>query len=98
MNKNDSGPDELAGTEQPFVTHLVELRDRLVRAVLAIVVCFGLLAIWPSPGVLYDWLAAPLVAHLPQGATLIWLTTFPETRFSSDATRWGRSIRFMVEQ
>ena len=25
-------PDELAGTEQPFVTHLIELRDRLVRA------------------------------------------------------------------
>ena len=24
--------DELAGTEQPFVAHLVELRDRLVRA------------------------------------------------------------------
>ena len=25
--------DELAGTEQPFVQHLVELRDRLVKAV-----------------------------------------------------------------
>jgi sec-independent protein translocase protein TatC len=71
MNNNNSGPDELAGTEQPFVTHLVELRDRLIRAVLAIGVCFVLLAIWPSPGVLYDWLAAPLVAHLPEGATLI---------------------------
>ncbi|MFM8900348.1 MAG: twin-arginine translocase subunit TatC [Burkholderiales bacterium] len=71
MNNKDSGPDELAGTEQPFVTHLVELRDRLIRAVLAILVCFVLLAIWPSPGVLYDWLAAPLVAHLPEGATLI---------------------------
>ena len=71
MNKNDSEPDELAGTEQPFVTHLVELRDRLIRSVMAIGVCFAVLAIWPSPGVLYDWLAAPLVANLPQGATLI---------------------------
>jgi hypothetical protein len=28
-----SAPDELAGTEQPFVQHLFELRDRLLRAV-----------------------------------------------------------------
>ena len=30
--------DELAGTEQPFVAHLVELRDRLIRMLLAIAV------------------------------------------------------------
>jgi len=27
--------DELAGTEQPFVQHLIELRDRLIKAVIA---------------------------------------------------------------
>ena len=64
-------PDELEGTEQPFVTHLVELRDRLIRAVIAVAVCFGILAVWPTPGGLYDLLAAPLVASLPHGATLI---------------------------
>jgi sec-independent protein translocase protein TatC len=63
--------DELEGSEQPFVAHLVELRDRLIRAVLAIVVCFGALALWPGPSALYDLLAAPLVAHLPAGTTLI---------------------------
>lgn len=63
--------DELEGTEQPFVTHLIELRDRLVRSVIAILVCFGVLALWPGPAALYDLLAAPLVAHLPAGATLI---------------------------
>jgi len=68
---NDEKPDELAGTEQPFVSHLVELRDRLVRAVIAVAVCFGALMLWPGPAGLYDLLAAPLVAHLPQGATLI---------------------------
>ena len=63
--------DELAGTEQPFVQHLVELRDRLIKIVIAIgVVAIGL-AIYPGPGALYDILAAPLVAHLPKGATLI---------------------------
>lgn len=63
--------DELEGTEQPFVAHLVELRDRLVRAVLAILVCFGALALWPGPAALYDLLAQPLVRHLPSGTTLI---------------------------
>ncbi len=63
--------DELAGSEQPFVEHLVELRDRLIKAVVAIGVVAGLLFLYPGPAALYDWLAAPLVAHLPVGATLI---------------------------
>ncbi|MBA2962545.1 MULTISPECIES: twin-arginine translocase subunit TatC [Ramlibacter] len=63
--------DELAGTEQPFVAHLVELRDRLIKAVIAIGIAAAVLAVWPGPSALYDILAAPLVAHLPKGATLI---------------------------
>src|SRR3954466_11760979 len=63
--------DELAGTEQPFVAHLVELRDRLIKAVIAIAVVAAVLAFWPGPSALYDLLAAPLVAYLPKGATLI---------------------------
>lgn len=63
--------DELEGTEQPFVSHLIELRDRLVRALLAVAVAFGVLLFFPGSGALYDLLAAPLVAHLPKGATLI---------------------------
>ena len=64
-------PDELEGTEQPFVSHLIELRDRLIRALIAVGIVFGVLFVWPSPAGLYDLLAAPLVAHLPQGSTLI---------------------------
>jgi len=63
--------DELEGTEQPFVSHLIELRDRLIRAALAVAVGFGVLMFFPGSGALYDLLAAPLVAHLPKGATLI---------------------------
>jgi sec-independent protein translocase protein TatC len=63
--------DELAGTEQPFVSHLIELRDRLIRASIAIGICFAALSFYPGPGALYDLLAAPLVAHLPKGGTLI---------------------------
>ncbi len=69
---SDTTPqDELAGTEQPFVQHLIELRDRLVKATLAVVVASAALAIYPGPAELYDLLAAPLVAQLPSGATLI---------------------------
>lgn len=64
-------PDELAGTEQPFVQHLIELRDRLVKATIAVLVAGAALAIYPGPAELYDLLAAPLVAQLPAGATLI---------------------------
>ena len=63
--------DELAGTEQPFVSHLIELRDRLIKAIIAVGIVAGVLALWPGPGALYDILAAPLVSHLPKGATLI---------------------------
>ena len=72
MSAGDSDKkDELAGTEQPFVSHLIELRDRLVRALIAVAVAFALLCLWPGPAGLYDLLAAPLIANLPKGATLI---------------------------
>ena len=63
--------DELAGTEQPFVSHLIELRDRLIRTLVAVGIVFALFAFYPGPSGLDDLLAAPLVAHLPKGATLI---------------------------
>ncbi len=71
MATSPNPKDELEGTEAPFVSHLVELRDRLVRALIAVVIAFGALCLWPGPSGLYDLLAAPLVAHLPKGATLI---------------------------
>ncbi|CAN5617850.1 twin-arginine translocase subunit TatC [soil metagenome] len=71
MSLNNSGPDELEGTEQPFVSHLMELRDRLIKATIAVAICFAVLSFWPGPGALYDLLAQPLVANLPKGATLI---------------------------
>jgi len=71
MTDSPKKDDELAGTEQPFVAHLIELRDRLVKAVLAIAVVAVALGIYPGPGALYDLMAAPLVANLPKGATLI---------------------------
>ena len=63
--------DELAGTEQPFVAHLIELRDRLVRSLIAIGVVFAVLSYFPGPAALYDLLAKPLVEQLPAGSHLI---------------------------
>ena len=41
--------DELAGTEQPFVQHLVELRDRLVKVIIAIAIAAGAPAGFSGP-------------------------------------------------
>lgn len=71
MASDNPHDDELAGTEQPFVQHLVELRDRLVKAAVAVGLAGLVLAFFPGPGALYDLLAAPLVASLPKGTTLI---------------------------
>lgn len=71
MTQKPEQEDELAGTEQPFVEHLIELRDRLIRAVIAIALGFGLLCLWPGPGGLYDLLAEPMTRSLPSGAKLI---------------------------
>ena len=68
--------DELAGTEAPFVSHLVELRDRLIRALGAVVAVFIVLCIWPGPGGLYDLLSAPMTHNLPAGTKLIATNVF----------------------
>ena len=68
---NTDKPDELAGTEQPFVQHLMELRDRMIKAVIAIGIAAAVLAFYPGASALYDLMAAPLVATLPQGSKLI---------------------------
>lgn len=67
----DPRQDELAGTEQPFVSHLIELRDRLLKSVYGIAAAFALLCLYPGPTRLYDLLAQPLVEALPLGTKLI---------------------------
>lgn len=67
MSTSEEKPDELAGTEQPFVAHLVELRDRLIKALYGLVLAVILLAIWPGASQLIDWLAIPIRNHMPPG-------------------------------
>lgn len=68
--------DELAGTEQPFVAHLVELRDRLLYCIYGIVAAVAVLAIWPGPNGLIDFIAQPIRAHMPPDAKLIAVGVF----------------------
>ena len=71
MTDSSSKEDELAGTEQPFIQHLFELRDRLLRAIYGIAAIFAVLVFYPGPSQLYDLLAMPLVRALPEGSKMI---------------------------
>jgi sec-independent protein translocase protein TatC len=64
---NPQPPEEEA--ELPFVAHLIELRDRLLRVVLVVIVIF--LGLMPFANWLFTQLAGPLTAHLPENSSLI---------------------------
>jgi sec-independent protein translocase protein TatC len=61
-------PDEF-GAEQPFIAHLIELRNRLIRMLVAIALVF--LALFPFANDIYTTMAAPIMAKLPDGASMI---------------------------
>lgn len=57
--------------EDSFISHLIELRDRLLRSLIAIGIAFCVLCVYPGPGVIYDWLAMPLTQALPEGTKMV---------------------------
>ncbi len=57
--------------QETFISHLVELRQRLVHSLIAIGVALGVLLVWPGAGAIYDYLALPLMRALPEGARMI---------------------------
>jgi sec-independent protein translocase protein TatC len=57
--------------QDTFVSHLVELRERVMRALLAVLAMFVVLFLWPGAGPIYDFLAAPLMHALPEGTRMI---------------------------
>ncbi len=64
--------DTQAGAQDTFISHLVELRNRLVRAVAVVLVVFlVLVAVWPGPGAVYDFIARPMMIALPGDAKMI---------------------------
>jgi sec-independent protein translocase protein TatC len=65
---NDTEPEE-ALAEGTLISHLVELRDRLLRAVIAVFVVF--LGLAPFAGKVFSTVAQPLMAQLPAGSKMI---------------------------
>src|SRR5690554_5999127 len=58
-------------TNDTFISHLVELRSRLLKAVVSVIAVFIILFLYPGPSVIYDFLAQPMLASLPQGTRMI---------------------------
>ena len=58
-----------ADQSQPLIAHLVELRNRLLRSVIFVLVVFCALVSWAND--IYTLLATPLTNNLPAGATMI---------------------------
>jgi len=55
--------------QQPLISHLIELRDRLLRGVLAVLIIAACLL--PFSNDLYHFLSEPLLRHLPETSTMI---------------------------
>lgn len=66
MSESDTTAEDKSGS---LMSHLVELRDRVVRMVLAILVIFLSLFYWANE--IYIYLAEPLTKHLPEGSNMI---------------------------
>jgi len=54
---------------QPFVSHLVELRNRMMWALGAVLVLF--ICLVPFAKELYAWFAEPLIANIPEGGSMV---------------------------
>ncbi len=64
-----SAEQDSEDTPQPLVAHLTELRDRLLRCVLAVLLAFC--ALFAFANDIYSFVSEPLRALLPEGATMI---------------------------
>ncbi len=68
-DQHDNDTEAELETEQPFMAHLIELRDRILRIVVVIIAIFLVLFFFAND--LYHIVAAPLLSKLPEGSTMI---------------------------
>jgi len=66
---NQPSQDESTEKDMPLISHLLELRDRLLRMVLSVIIVFSGLIYWAND--IYLLLSAPLLAHLPDTSNMI---------------------------
>ena len=69
MTNNSGQSHDQVEAEQPLLAHLVEMRDRLLRAVLVVLVIF--VGVFYFANDMYHIVATPLMEHLPEGASMI---------------------------
>ncbi|MBT8420176.1 MAG: twin-arginine translocase subunit TatC [Gammaproteobacteria bacterium] len=69
MFKKKQRTTSTSQSEMPFLAHLIELRNRLLRSLVAVIVI--LLGLVPFANDLYEWLSAPLLRYLPEGTSMI---------------------------
>lgn len=69
MSDNQSNNGDQTEHEQPFMAHLIELRDRILRIVIVVISIFLVLFFFAND--LYQLISAPLMAQLPDGSTMI---------------------------
>jgi sec-independent protein translocase protein TatC len=62
---------DTAAGEETFISHLIELRDRLVKSSIGIALICAALMLWPGPAAIYDYIARPMIAALPVGSKMI---------------------------
>ena len=55
--------------QQPLIAHLLELRDRLLRSLVAVLIIF--IALFAFANDLYQYVSAPLRAFMPEGVNMI---------------------------
>lgn len=61
--------DQPIHAEQTFISHLIELRSRLLKAILSVLIIFLSLVAYANE--IYSYLAGPLMRHLPQNSKMI---------------------------
>ncbi|WP_018863179.1 twin-arginine translocase subunit TatC [Thioalkalivibrio sp. ARh3] len=69
MSKTKPEVEPSPEATETLLTHLIELRDRILRMFIAILVVF--LVLFPFANPIYTWLADPLMQHLPEGTSMI---------------------------
>ncbi|MEM8548935.1 MAG: twin-arginine translocase subunit TatC, partial [Pseudomonadota bacterium] len=64
-----STDNDIDDKPQPLVAHLTELRDRLLRSLLAVLVVF--ICLFPFANEIYGFVSEPMRALLPTGSSMI---------------------------
>lgn len=71
-NQNLNSHNESATeAEETLISHLVELRNRLLKSIFAWLCIFAILCVYPGSSAIYDFLAVPLTSALPEGTKMV---------------------------